>query len=413
MNLSQREFADLIRKTGDDLGEPNGCTKRLVQKWESGRSGTCRPNYRRALQEATGTPYGRLGFHDAQSDPPSNMPYAINDSAAVLGDPSGHFRYALTTPIEASGEAVTVAQSTIARLFDLDQHTPARTLLPTVARHLDDTAALLCGTHDKRLRQRLIGSGGQAAALAGRLAFDIGDTAAAHRYWDSAMAAARDAEDAPLLACVEMYLSQSALHQGDHDNAWQLAHRAAEHAQEEPRTRAWIAVQAAQAAGRRGDVGAALAELKLAHDWDLEIGPPPAPDDSAPPWARFVDHAYLWAMAAHVHTRIGDADSAHHAAARAIDSLSGSRIKTRAVILAEAAYTFAYLGGAERAMHHAVDALELAEALEVTSATQRLHEMVGLLPVKAGRELQRRLLRTRTERFRDATHRIYQSRSTK
>lgn len=395
MNLSQREFADLIRKTGEERGEPNGCTKALVQKWESGRNTSCRPNYRRALQEATGTPYGRLGFHDVwREQPRDDRP--PTDSAITPGNPSGHFRYALNTPNQASGDAVTLAQSTVARLFDLDQHTPARALLPTVARHLDDIATLLRGTHEETLRQRLIASGGQAAALAGRLAVDQGDTAEAHRYWDSAMAAARDAEDAPLLACIQMYLSQAALHRGDHANAWQLAHSAAAHTQEEPRTRAWIAVQAAQAAARHGDVGAALAELKLAQDWDLEIGPPPAPDDSAPPWARFIDHAYLWAKAAHVHTRIGDADGAHLAAVRAIDTLSGSRVKTRAIILAEAAYAFAYLGGAERAIRHAADALELAEALEVTQATQRLHEMIGLLPVKTGRQFQRRLDRART-----------------
>lgn len=390
MNLSQREFAALIRTTGDQLGEPNGCTKALVQRWESGQSTICRPNYQRALQEATDTPFSRLGFRQAHSKSPGDTAPLPTDSTPC-GDPSGHFRFALITPIQSTAEAITLVHSTVASFFDLDQHTPARILLPTVARHLDDIAALLHATDDKAQRQRLIASGGQTAALAGRLSLERGQAATAHRYWDSAMAAARDATDGPLLACVLMYLAHAALQRGDHGTAWQLAYGAMEHATEQPRVRAWIAVHTAQAAGRRGDIAAALTELKLAHDWDLEIGPPPAPNDTAPPWARFIDHAYLWAKTAHVHTLIGDANSAHHAAVRAIDTLSTNRTKTRAIILAEAAYAFAYLGGAERALHHATEALTLAQALEVTSAMQRLHEMTGLLPVKDGQHLRRRL----------------------
>jgi hypothetical protein len=60
MNLTIDEFAALIRKAGQDLGDPNGCTKRLVQKWEAGDHSNCRPNYRRAIGEAVGIPYTRM-----------------------------------------------------------------------------------------------------------------------------------------------------------------------------------------------------------------------------------------------------------------------------------------------------------------------------------------------------------------
>jgi len=112
-------------------------------------------------------------------------------------------------------------------------------------------------------------------------------------------------------------------------------------------------------------------------------------------------------MTAHVHTRIGDNDKAHHAAVRAIDTLSGNRVKTRAIILAEAAYTFAHLGGTERAHRHATDALHLAESLEFPSATQRLEELTTLLPKpldKAGRELHQRLQHARTRQPREAMY---------
>jgi len=58
--LSQAEFATLIRKAGAELGEPNTCNKRLIQKWEAGDHATCRPNYRRALAKVTGMTFAQL-----------------------------------------------------------------------------------------------------------------------------------------------------------------------------------------------------------------------------------------------------------------------------------------------------------------------------------------------------------------
>jgi len=58
--LSQTEFATLVRKAGAELGEPNSCNKRLIQKWEAGDHASCRPNYRRALSRVTGMTYAQL-----------------------------------------------------------------------------------------------------------------------------------------------------------------------------------------------------------------------------------------------------------------------------------------------------------------------------------------------------------------
>jgi tetratricopeptide (TPR) repeat protein len=391
LHLSQREFAALIRKTGDDLGEPNGCTARLVQKWESGEHATCRSHYRRALQEATSTPYNRLGFEDV----PSVAAVESTPSRDVANtNPGDYFRYAMAVPKQADTACVAVVQTTVAQLFDIEHHTPARVLLPTVGRQLDDIAELLRGTAESELRERLVAHGGEAAALAGWLALDCGDTDTAHRYWDGAMAAARNTADGPLLACVLTYLSYAAMERDDPNGAWQLAHTATEHAGEEPHAQAWMNLRAAQAVARLGDIGSAQASLKLAREWALDIGPPPAPDDATPPWVRFVDRAYLWAMAADVLTRIGDLDNAYEAAVRAYSTLSSNRTKTRAVILTQVAYTLAYLGGTERAAEHAKDALELAEALELGAVKQRLWDVLALLPRPldmAGRGLRRRL----------------------
>ena len=52
--LSQDELACAIRQAGDRVGEPNGCTKRIVQRWQAGLVRTPRGPYARALEYVTG-----------------------------------------------------------------------------------------------------------------------------------------------------------------------------------------------------------------------------------------------------------------------------------------------------------------------------------------------------------------------
>src|SRR3954468_3772861 len=61
--MSQGEFALAIRGAGARDGQPNDCSKRLVQRWEAGYvTGTPRGAYARALEAVTGQPIENLGF---------------------------------------------------------------------------------------------------------------------------------------------------------------------------------------------------------------------------------------------------------------------------------------------------------------------------------------------------------------
>ncbi|MFD4574126.1 helix-turn-helix domain-containing protein [Streptomyces sp. NPDC058417] len=62
LRLSQDDFAKALRRAGQELGEPNEASKRLVQRWESGTSRTPRGVYARALERVTGRPVEALGF---------------------------------------------------------------------------------------------------------------------------------------------------------------------------------------------------------------------------------------------------------------------------------------------------------------------------------------------------------------
>ena len=57
LRMSQYRFALALQRAGEELGEPNGCSKRLVQKWESGAHALLSQRYQRALELVTGRAY--------------------------------------------------------------------------------------------------------------------------------------------------------------------------------------------------------------------------------------------------------------------------------------------------------------------------------------------------------------------
>jgi len=65
LRLSQDEMAVAIRDAGQRLGTPNGCSKRLVQRWEAGQVLLPRAVYVRALEYVTGKSVASLGFDTA------------------------------------------------------------------------------------------------------------------------------------------------------------------------------------------------------------------------------------------------------------------------------------------------------------------------------------------------------------
>lgn len=85
LGFSQVAFADAIRAAGVTIGEPNGCTKRAAQKWESGGVAMPRPHLRRALEVVTKMPFAEFC---AQASPPGPGPAAaeLSEIAADMSD---------------------------------------------------------------------------------------------------------------------------------------------------------------------------------------------------------------------------------------------------------------------------------------------------------------------------------------
>ena len=80
MRMSQDELARAVRQAGQRAGEPNDCSKRLVQRWEAGAVTTPRGAYLRALEYVTGQPAENLGFK------PADERYGLDrDKAMAMG----------------------------------------------------------------------------------------------------------------------------------------------------------------------------------------------------------------------------------------------------------------------------------------------------------------------------------------
>ena len=406
LRMSQSEFAAAVRRAGATLGEPNDCTKRLVQKWESGEHRDCRPHYQRALQLATRTPFGELGFGGTSAvlsvvvpsstanreEMPVSLPLTASSVASAL-EPADRLRLALERPAHVDGETVRVAQAEMERLFALEQHRPASSIGEAVNRHTVDVARQLAGTRSAVARRRLASIGGASAALAGWLALERGDASAAHRAWEGALAAANYTGDGPVLACVHGYLSYSAAMRGDPALAWQLAHSALEHAGSDVRARAWLTARTAQEAARLGDRGAALAAVDSVRKlgWNLVAA---RPGELSASWVRFVDAAYLAGMVAGVYGQLGETDLAQDAARHATRVLGTGRSKARALVLAEVACAAARGDALDFVERTALEAADLAENLEAVLACRKLRAVVAALrqhPTSARLQLAQKL----------------------
>ena len=198
MRLSQAQFAEAVRAAGNAMGVPNHCTKRLVQKWESGEHAACRPDYLRVLQAVTGLSVRELGFR-VLPDESGVSTAGDGDGAVVAGDdqPGGEgtavrapaafarsglteydgdgtiegsmdrMRHAFEHPSMADSHTAEFVETSTARLFDVEHHSPARLLAPTVERHLATVTALLTAARHEGVRRRLMVSAGRSLLLAG------------------------------------------------------------------------------------------------------------------------------------------------------------------------------------------------------------------------------------------------------
>ena len=434
MRLSQAQFAEAVRAAGNAMGVPNHCTKRLVQKWESGEHAACRPDYLRVLQAVTGLSVRELGFRLLPDESGVSVGYddaaggeggdhpgrgdAVGGAGAVFAR-SGmteygsdmviegsldRLRYALEHPSTVDARTAEFVESATERLFDIEPHSPARLLAPTVDRHLSTVTSLLTAAQHEGVRRRLLVCSGRTALLAGWLAFDRGDTPSANRLWDAAIGSAEGALDSALLAACLTYQSYAAARRGDPGSAWQLAHDASSRTPDDPRATAWATSRVALYAAQFGERQAAEAAMQRT----LEIGASllrPKPGDYSVPWMRSFDPAGLLSSTAHTVAVLKGRHAGEYAI-KAVDALGPAKVKARAVVLAECALAAAMVGELELCLDYGSSAAALTRDLDVSVAADLLYQIVPIvLPYSDTRSVRELLPQlTRLNRAIDLEH---------
>ena len=344
MMMSQAEFAEAIKAAGIAVGFPNHCTKRLVQKWETGEHAECRPGYLRVLQTMTGYSVSDLGFTitwdgaenstaaselktvDDDPDSASATPIAPSHHADPTADwAMDQLNRVLEHPSTATVRDARIVETATASHFNLEQHTPARVLTPIVARHLTRVTALLIAAQRAHPRDALTASAGRTTLLAGWLAFDRGNTPASLRYWETAISTAEGTGDNALLAAALTYQSYAAARSGDPESAWQLALNASKHTGGDLRAHAWATSRIALHAAQHGEYNSA----HIAMTTSLEFGaslPNPRPGDTTTPWTRSFGYARLLATTAHTAALLKEPNAAD-LASQAVEALTEAKVK--------------------------------------------------------------------------------------
>lgn len=364
-------------------------SKRNVQRYESGE--TTRPNYaaRRALEQALGVTYDELGFApdviDEMVIDRRELLTLAAGAAVAASDPMDRLRHALATDRAPDREAVDGLEHTTALLYEREEYETAAALAVDLDRHVDTLSWSLNAARGESMQRRLTVTAGEAAALAGWVAYDLGHHDRARGYWQLALDAARTAGDGPVIALVLSYLSYLSAERREHQQAWVWLDEASQHvkAPEHARARAWIAGRQAEEAAALGDASALISLERAMTAMDYA--------GDGRPWARFFDNSRLGSMAVATYGRLR-----HPELVPAADAVLGSirDAKTRAVILGDVATAYIGTGDIDRGCAVATQALDVTLATEATLGRQRLTALrptVAALDAAPARELTQRL----------------------
>lgn len=292
LNLSQDEFAARLRGAGEELGEPNEATKRLVQRWESGESRSARPVYRRALERVTSYPYQELGFKDSHPAQPGGLDRRTLLEAGtgtllathVHIDPAGA-RPAPAAPRRVATEQIDELKARTVRHRKLDEHLGGADTYRLYALDLEETAALMHHASYSGGTERLLTAlYAEQAQQAGWAAFDAGMHERAEQLYMASLDAARRAEDVALagnaFALLGYQLNQTG--QDSVDTASQAYRQAGDAAPSG--TRVLFAQRQAWAHAMAGQISATQTALEIAAGHLSEPDGRPVPD-----WAVWAD----------------------------------------------------------------------------------------------------------------------------
>ncbi len=289
----------------------------------------------------------------------------------LASEPWGRLAAAIGNSGPADAPIATVMGDRTAALFEAEEHTPASQLYTGLTSHLDHLS-LLIGAGGP-FRGDLLVSAGETAALAGWLAFDMGDLTVAKGFFQTATMASREVDHPPLEALVLAYMSYLV---EDPRTARDLLRSAQAHVRAPgyATARAWVSAREAEEAAATGDRDGALRAIERAQAvYDY------ASPDTEQPWVRFFSRARLDSMTVATYARLDHRDLGDVSEA-ALRSLRPEDVKVRAVILGDVATAFVASGDLERGAAVAREAMTVTREAEATLGRQRLRALAAHLP---------------------------------
>ena len=202
----------------------------------------------------------------------------------------------------------------------LEEIVSAPVLLKGLTVHLRELSTLLNGSADDAgsdLRRRLIVVTGESSVLAS----DVGDSATARNFYDTAIEAAKQADDPAIAACALAYRSYIPSTKGANGRARILLTEALENISEteSPATVAWIAARHAEESAQLGDNSQALASWERAEEAFSICDP-----DEDRAWTRFLDQNRFDSYRIATYSKIGRLDEAQEIAATVLGRLMHS-----------------------------------------------------------------------------------------
>jgi transcriptional regulator with XRE-family HTH domain len=375
LNLSQDEFARRLKEVGRQVGEPNDCTKRHVQRWESGSSRTCRPIYRRALEALTGRPFTQLGF--TAPSPAATLETAELGRRAVLGVGAALASSLLAEAPQVkhldAGRSVgrnlvETLRARTERFRRLDQYLGGADTFRLYAIELESTANLVSqGSYTEETGCALVGVYAEQAQQAGWAAFDAGDHIRAEALYQGSFDAARAAGDTALMgnALALLAYQQSQAGQDSVETA-AAAYREAG-ASAPTGARVLLAQRLAWAHAAAGQASAAEQALDVAESHLKDPDGQPVPD-----WAAWADEREQRIIAGRCWSELSRPLRAVPILESVLAEYEDTHARDKALYLSWLAGAYADAGEVEAAAVTTARALDLADGVASARPAHRV-----------------------------------------
>ncbi|MFP1628865.1 helix-turn-helix domain-containing protein [Streptomyces sp. 5K101] len=301
--------------------------------------------------------------------------------AAAATEPWERLAHALSRGKEIDAKSAATLVDRASALHVREGHLTARELQSEVESHLDAiTAALPRSGQNERA---LTIAAGETAALAGWVAWDLGDQARAHAYYEVTTDCAKDTGHAPLRALALAYASYGA---ATPEKAAALLAQAAKDVRGpgNAAAAAWIYGRLAEEAASAGDDKNALRALdraRFAYDF--------ADHTNEQAWVRFVTPYRMDSLALSVYGQLGRQELAE-TADQAVNRLGRELPDSGVVVLGDLATALLRGGDVDQGVYVSRQFAAASEARPTTMGRARAQAVAAQLP-GSERELARHL----------------------